>query len=586
MNKSWEILANFRGNFIIKNFNFERATWQLIFNRGLAGAKEIEDFFEIKNKNIVLDPYLFASMSAAVSIIVRNIKEKNKIIIYGDYDADGVTACAILAEILKTLMAEVDVYIPERVSEGYGLNNKSIDIIAEAGVKLIITVDCGIRNRSEVEYAKSKGLDIIITDHHVPPENKNDWPACLIIDPWLPEENYPFKYLSGAGIAFKLGKAVLTKSKLTDDIKEKLEYRVLDLLGIGTVADCVSLLGENRKLVKMGLEVLNMTKRIGLAELINVAKLGFEKKIDTWNISFQIAPRLNAAGRMEHANTAYKLLVTKDKEEATVLASKLNENNIARQKNTEEIMLEAEKQIQNVENDKIFIGICTIDEAKEEEVWNEGVIGLVAGKICEKYYLPTLIITKTKDGYKGSGRSIPEFDLIKAIEESSAFLEKYGGHPAACGFSLKNANLENFKNKIKTIAREKLTGLKLEPKLAIEAKLDLEEITAKLVKEIKMFEPFGQNNERPKFASYDVIILNIANMGNDGQHIKFRIKTANSEIFTALGFGQTEKWSDLRIGDKIDIVYFIELNEFNGRSEIQLKIIDIKKHGREGTRMI
>ncbi|MCG2700963.1 DHH family phosphoesterase, partial [Candidatus Parcubacteria bacterium] len=326
-------------------------------------------------------------------------------------------------------------------------------------------------------------------------------------------------------------------------------------------------------------ESLNKTKRIGLLELIKAAQINENKKLEAWNIGFQIAPRLNAAGRMSHANTAFELLTTKNKDEAITLARRLNDRNIERQKNTEDIFDEVEKQINIKSDDKIIIGVCPLGNT-EDEIWNEGIVGLVAGRICEKYYLPTLVITKTKDGYKGSGRSIDEFDLIEAIKDCEEFLDKYGGHPAACGFSLIEKNMDGFAKKIKRIATEKLAGLDLMPKIKIEMEIGLDEIDEKIIKDIELFAPFGQYNEKPKFMSGGVSIVDITTMGIEGKHIKFKVKNEKSGIISAIGFGQAEQWKDLRIGDKIDIVYYIELNEFNGRVDVQLKIIDIKLHNK------
>ena len=556
---------------------YSEVVLQLLFNRGLVEKNDIEEFLNPDYEKHSHDSFLFLQMNQAVDLIIKHIKEGNKIIIYGDYDADGVTSSALLFEILTILKANPEVYIPDRVSEGYGLNNGAIDQLINEGAKLIITVDGGIRNKDEVDYAKSKGLDVIITDHHVGPDSKKDLPDCLIINPVLEHEKYPFKYLAGVGVAFKLAKAITSKAKLNKSVKQKLEEQILDLVAIGTVADCVRLTGENRILVKKGLEVLNKTKRKGLQELIKVAQINGDKKLEAWNIGFQIGPRLNAAGRMDHANTAFELLATKNKDEAIILARRLNNRNIERQKNTEEIFNEVEKQINIESDDKIIIGVCPSDNRKGE-AWNEGIIGLVAGRICAKYYLPVLIITRAKDGYKGSGRSIDEFNMISAINNCVEFLDKFGGHPAACGFSLTEDNLEKFTNEIKQIAKEKLEKIDLTPKLKIEMEIGLDEVGEEIIKDIEMFSPFGQNNEKPKFMSRGIFIVDITTMGIDGKHIKFKVKNETSGIISALGFGQAEKWQDLRIGDKIDIVYYIEMNEFNGRREAQLKIVDIKNN--------
>lgn len=556
---------------------FKTVFLQLLFNRGLSEEKAISDFLNQNPETNIHDSFLFRQMDEACDLIINHIKAGNKITVYGDYDADGVTSAGLLVEVLTVLKAKVEVYIPNRVEEGYGLNLKAIDEISAHNFKLIITVDSGIRNSEEVKYARQMGIDVVITDHHVPPEAEF-LPDCIIVDPMVADETYPFKNLSGAGVSFKLAKSLINKSSLTIDDKIKLEKKVLDLVAIGTIADCVTVLGENRALIQLGMKEVNNTRRIGLRELINIASLNNHKVLDSWNISFQIAPRLNAAGRMHHANTAYELLITKDKEEAFDLAKKLNQNNIDRQKNTEEIMAEVEKQIKDINSESIIIATCNVAENKMEDVWNEGVIGLVAGKICEKYYRPTLVITKNKGMYKGSGRSIPEFNIIESISEASKYLDKYGGHPAACGFSLKSDKIDLFIGEMKKIAALKLGKLKLQPKINIDAEVELDELNAEFMEDLKKFEPYGINNEKPKFMSKNIIILDILKMGNDGQHIKLRVKDDNSRVFSAIGFSQTEKWQHLRIGDKIDIVYYVDTNEFNGRSEIQLKIIDIKTH--------
>jgi len=567
MEKIWQIMPKIEDEFVKQNSGYSRVVLQLLFNRDLKDKKEMEKFLNPSASDF-FDPFLFNNMAAGVDLIIKHIKAGNKIVVYGDYDADGVTSTAILAQVLTILKAKIEIYIPDRAGEGYGLNKKAIDEFLKNDLKLIITVDGGIRNKEEVEDAKKKGLDIIITDHHVAPEEK-DLPGCLIINPNVAGENYPFKNLAGVGVAAKLAEAIISRARLEEGIKKKLREQTLDLAAIGTVADCVSLVGENRILVREGLKVLNKNKRMGLNELIKVAQIN--GRIEEWNIGFQIAPRLNAAGRMERANTAFELLTTKNKEEAEALARRLNNRNIDRQRITEEIMAEIEKKIATGKMDKIIIGVCPLKEEEEREVWNEGVIGLVAGKLCDKYYRPVLVITKGQEGYKGSGRSIPEFNIIVALEEGKEFLERYGGHPAACGFSLKEGNIKKFTSKIKEIAKIKLAGVDLRPKLEIEAELGLEEVSQNLVKDIASFSPFGQDNPRPKFISHGAQIKDIINMGIDGQHIKFRFNG-----LWALAFGRSEEWKNFKIGDRVDIVYYVENNNFNGRSEVQLKLIDIR----------
>ncbi len=572
--KNWQILPKISDNtspptpLLNRRGEYSEVVLQLLFNRGLVEKDSIDEFLSFDYEKYSHDPFLFQNMEKAVELIIKYIKEQNKIVIYGDYDADGITASAVLIEILTTLKAKVDVYLPDRVSEGCGLNKKAINELQKEEVRLIITVDGGIRNKEEVEYAKSLDLDIIITDHHIASDNKDELPDCLIINPIMESEKYPYKYLAGVGVAVKLAKAIISRSTLAEDDKQKLEEKIMDLVAIGTVADCVSLLGENRVLVKKGLEVLNNTKRIGLQELINIAQIN-NKVLEAWNIGFQIAPRLNAAGRMDHANTAFELLITKDKKEAVAIARRLNDRNIERQKVTNDIVEFAEEQIKN-NKDKIIICVCPNDL---EQAWNEGVIGLVAGRICEKYYRPTLIITRTPEGLKGSGRSIDEFNIIKAVEKCGEFLERFGGHAAACGFSLSENNLDNFARKIRQIADKELKDIDLKPKIIVDAELTLSEVNEDLVKDIEKFAPFGEDNPKPKFVSREVEIKDIVNMGINGQHIKFKVNG-----LWAVAFGKAEEWQNLRIGDKVDIVYYVETNEFNGRREVQLKVVDIKKN--------
>jgi len=570
MEKVWQVLPKIESDFISKNPEYNQVILQLLFNRGIKTPEEIKAFFN-DNYDDLADPFSFNDMKPAVELIIKHVKEQNKIVIYGDYDADGVTAAALLVEVLKILKAKVDVYIPDRAREGYGLNEKAILSIANQGVKLIITVDQGIRDKEEVARAKDLGLDVIITDHHIAPSKKEDLPDCPVINPNVLSEKYFFKFLSGAGVALQLARAIIQKSKLGENDKQLLEDGLLDLVAIGTVADCVSLMGENRLLVKTGLEVLNKTKRLGLRKLIKVAQID-KRELEAWNIGFQIGPRLNAAGRLKSANTAFELLITKDEKAAQDLASQLDVGNKTRQTITKEIMGEIAKQVASQKDQKIIIGVCPIDEDKSSTVWNEGVIGLVAGRIADKYYKPVLVITKSEDGYKGSGRSIPEFNIIAAVEDCSDFLTKYGGHPAACGFSLEPMKLEKFKNKMQSLAKAELADKKLQPKLAIDCELNLEEIDENLVNDIAKLAPFGQNNPQPKFISEEVRIKDIMTMGVDGQHIKFRFNG-----FWALAFSRADDWKDFKIGDVVDIVYYLEENEFNGNREIQLKLVDIRE---------
>lgn len=542
---------------------------QLLYNRGITKTEEIKEF--LGDEGIWHDPFLFRNMQAACDLIIGHIKAGNKIVVYGDYDADGVTSSVVLVEVLNILKAQVEVWIPSRVTHGYGMNKEIIKELAEKNVKLIITVDNGIRSKEEVALAKELGMDVVVTDHHTAPSDEHDLPDCLIIDPIIEQETYPFKYLSGVGVAFKLASALTELAKIDERTKQNIKEKVLDVLAIGTVADCVKVYGENRIFIRQGLEMLNKHRRLGLVELIRSA--GIKDSINEWNIGWQLAPRLNVAGRLDHANTAFELLITDNREEAQALAQRLHEKNIIRQEITSKIVEQCQIMVDRDQpDDKILVCI----ESDGDEPWPEGVIGLVAGRLSEHYSRPVLIISKLdvpgskENKFKGSARSIEQFNVVAALEECSEHLEKFGGHKMAAGFTVKN--LDQFIKQIKMLGEQKLAGIDLTPVLKIEADLEIGNINSELVNEILRFAPFGQENPIPNFASYGVVIKDIMTMGMDEQHIKFRFNG-----FWALAFGQAEKWQELKIGDQINIAYNLEWNEFNGNKSIQLRVLDIQK---------
>jgi single-stranded-DNA-specific exonuclease len=576
-NKIWKIYDSIdQEQLKTENVGRSSTILQILYNRGITLKEDIDFFLEADYDKNGFDPLLFSDLSDSLELLIGHIKNKHKITVYGDYDADGVTSSVLLVDVLRLLRADVDYYIPDRVSEGYGLNIDALDQIVKDGSKLVITVDNGIRNKQEVEFLKSKGVDIIITDHHQGPENIDDYPACLIINPALSREKLPFNRLAGVGVALKLIEALINKSKLEDELKARLKDSFFDLAAIGTIADCVSLQGENRLIVKKGLKKLSQTKRLGLIELIKVSSIKNPDNIDSWNVGFQIAPRINAAGRMDHANTAFSLLLSKDSDEAKRLAEELNFNNQMRQKSTEHIFESVENQIKNDTKKYLLSAVYEYQEGEEHKPWNEGIIGLVSGKVTEKYYRPSIIITSTEDGYKGSGRSIPEFNIAEALEKSKEFLKKYGGHPLACGFSLKKENLEDFISKMNSLAEEKLGGLDLRPKILIDQVLNFSEINESFVDSLDVLKPHGQDNPQPIFLSKNIQVLDKIGLGANGQHLKLKLKNGTSSIVSAIGFSQSEKWSFVEIGDLINIVYNIDINDFNGKREPQLKIIDIQ----------
>lgn len=584
MEKIWQLYPLAPSDFFSKQQETNQFILQILYNRGI---KEVDDLkWFLSNEELSLfDPFLFTDMEKAVDLIISHIKAGSKIMIYGDYDADGVTSSALLYDILQIFKAQVDFYLPDRVSEGYGLNKSAIDEIKKNNFSLIITVDNGIRNKEEVAYAKSLGLDIIITDHHAYPEDSAGLPDCLIINSSNISSGYPFRFLAGVGVAFKLASALISKSKLDNEYKEMLVSRNLDLVAIGTVADMVPLVGENRLIVQEGLKILNNTKRVGLLELIKVT--GINNELNSFNVGFQLGPRLNAASRIKHANSALNLLISKNQIEAEELAQDLNNKNSERQKITEEVLASAESQIDRNNLPKIIIVKDFSNRA-----WNEGVIGLVAGKLSEKYYRPVLVIVKTEekaiadDGqeyflYKGSGRSIEDFNLVEALEDSKDFLYKYGGHPMAGGFSiLSEENAFAFMDNMRKLAEEKLGQLILLPKIKIDCEISFSDINDEFVELLEKMNPFGQNNPVPKFVTYNVKVIDISKMGFDNQHIKIKFLNHDEKdmrSFWGISFGGSGRYDYLNVGDNVDVVYNLDFNNFNGRKDIQLKIVDIKK---------
>jgi single-stranded-DNA-specific exonuclease len=600
MKKIWQIAPSPPVDFIESISPVSSLLGLILWNRGFQTAQAVKDFlnneldpaltlkFSDDDSLTFYNPFLFRDMEKAVDLIISHIKKGSKIMVYGDYDADGVTASSVLAEALNTMQVKTEVYLPDRVSEGYGLNKTALDEIKAQGFSLVITVDNGIRNREEAKYAKELGLDLIITDHHVLPDEA-DLPDCLVIDPADKSDNYPWPYLAGVGVAFKLVCALLHRSKL--DLKQKrlIAERSLDLVAVGTIADLVNLMGENRLLVKKGLEVLNEKRRPGLNALFKIAKITLDKPLEAWNVGWQLGPRLNAASRVGHANSAFALINAKTETEAEELALELNRRNLSRQQITEDIMKQVESQVDPDNLPPLIIGV-----APEDQFWNEGVVGLVSGKICEKYHRPTLVIARIieeadadlgqgkmiagKLSFKGSGRSIEGFNLIEAIAECSEHLDKYGGHPMACGFSVESEEkLRAFREKLSQLAANRLKAEDLIPKLKLDAQVSFKEISLSLVEEVNSLAPYGQNNPQPRLLSSNLRIEDIVFMGTEKQHIKLRLADAlevAAPAVWAIDFKVGDKYAELEIGDVIDLAYYLDINDFNGRRELQLKIID------------
>ncbi|MCX7778816.1 MAG: single-stranded-DNA-specific exonuclease RecJ [Patescibacteria group bacterium] len=567
-NYLWQIAPKIPDDFRNQFPEINPILLQLLWNRGLKTQETIDEFLLPDYSQDLHDPFLFQGMKKAVEKILSLIHQQELITVYGDYDADGICGTTILYLTLKKIGARVDYYIPDREKEGYGLNTTAIRRLAQNGTKLIITVDCGITNEQEVALANHLGLEVIITDHHTPLETL---PESLVnLNPKIKDEKYPFKDLSGAGVAFKLVQALLRKSPVFNfqfSNPEAFEKWLLDLVAIGTVADLVELKGENRTLVKYGLMVLNKTSRLGLRALVKEAGL-FLGNLGTWHISYQLAPRLNAAGRMDHANTSLRLLLTDDRKEAENLAKKINKINAERQRLVEDIFQKWQSKIGLEPKEKILILF--------QENWPVGILGLIANKFVDEYLRPILAVSLRQNDIKGVGRSIKEFNLIESLKQLEGFFSHYGGHAGAAGFTFKEKNLSlfaEFCRAIKDIAEDKLKDLDLRHKIFIDTEINFSDINWPLYEEIKKFEPFGQGNPKPIFLARNLIIEDISNVGKNGQHAKIIVGGGKKMIY----FDNGHQLNHLKRGDQIDTVFELGENEWDGLKELEFRILDLKK---------
>ncbi len=542
---------------------------QLLFNRGIKDEEKIGSFLNFDYEKNVSDPFDFSQMNKAVERIALALKRKEKIAIFGDYDADGVTATVLISEMLADLGAEKIIpYIPDRQLEGYGMNMAALDFLQKEGISLIITVDCGITNVDEVSEAKKLGMDVIITDHHHIPSSLPE--AVAILNPHMEDEKSEIKCLSGVGVAFKLAQAIY--QKVQPEKINQIKW-MLDLVAIGTIADCVSLLGENRILVKYGLIVLSKTRRVGLKEMFSVGRISVSEDDipDTHKVAFQISPRINAAGRMDHANVAYNLLVEKKPSIGRIMALELESKNQERQKITAEVVREIRIIVENSFKGKNFIYVAN-------EHWPVGLLGLIAGKITDEFKRPVMILQKQADEFAGSLRSIPQINIIETLEKCSSFLERFGGHSQAAGIRIKNANLEKFCAKMSELIENDLEGKEMDLAREADMEIEAEDINWDLMMEIKRMEPFGEGNKEPIFIIKNMVVEDMKIVGNGSKHLKMflRAKNGSPKIFDSIFFGAGEEFKEIKKDDKIDIACNLCQDEWNGNKKIQLKIIDLK----------
>jgi single-stranded-DNA-specific exonuclease len=537
---------------------------QVLFNRGYATDADARIFLKAEPP-FDTDPFQMSGMRAAVERICHALKNKEPIAIYGDYDVDGVTATALLVDTLNALGADVRGYIPNRFDEGYGLNNDALSQLKDDGVRLVISVDCGIRSPDEALHARTVGLDLIITDHHHPSEGL--LPSALaVINPKQPGDVYPDKDLAGVGIAYKLAEALVSEMGPANGFQLS---NLLDLVALGTVADLAPLVGENRFLVRRGLRQIRGTTRQGLFSLAAVAELKLPKVTAT-DIGFRLGPRLNAAGRLDEALAAYELLTTTDFMRAGQLAQQLDVQNRERQRITREMQSQAETLALANEADAFLLFAA-------DQSFNAGVVGLAASRLTETYYRPAIVAHIDTDTTRGSCRSIPEFHITDALDQCADLMVRHGGHAAAAGFTVENDKLDELVLRLKSIAREKLGSQELRPTLTADAEIPLTEVRPELLNALKYLEPTGYGNPDAVFVSRGVKVRNARTVGGDGKHLKVYFEDEQGMSHDAIGFRLGHLQPELP--ERVDIMFTYEINEFNGRINYQLNLKDVKAAG-------
>lgn len=535
---------------------------KILLNRGFSEIEQIEKFLNPNLKDLS-DPFTLKDMERGVEKVIQSLKKNERIMIFGDYDVDGITSASLIYLVLTKLGAQVSYYLPNRLVEGYGLSEEGILEAERRGAKLIISVDCGVNAINEVDFAREKGIDCIITDHHEPAETLPK--ASAIINPKQEGEEYKGKELSGVGVAFKFAQAIYRK--LGQDEKELEEH--LDLVALGTAADIVPLVGENRILTRFGLSQVAKTSKPGLKSLIFISGL-MGKEIGTGQVVFVLAPRINAVGRLGDAERAIKLLTTKNERLASEIARVLDGENRKRKNIDEETLDQA---LELVENE--------IDLKKDKAIvlaysgWHQGVIGIVASRIAERFYRPTIMISIDGEEGRGSARSIPGFHLFDALKECESHLLKYGGHKYAAGLSISTQEIDSFKKKFKQVSAKNLKAEDMIPKLFVDAEIELDEINNELISALELFAPFGPGNYRPVFATRDLELAEAPYVvGNN--HLKLKVRK-NGLVMDVIGFnlGDFAKPLTMR-GTRVDLAYVLELNIWNGNTKIQMRLKDLR----------
>lgn len=541
--------------------NVEENIASLLLQRGIETYEDARKFFR-PSLNDLHDPYLMKDMDKAVSRIEKAIENKENILVFGDYDVDGTTAVSLVASYLKSYYSNVATYIPDRYDEGYGVSFKGIDYADDNGISLIIALDCGIKSIDHVAYAKERNIDFVICDHHRPGETIPE--AVAVLDPKREDCTYPYDELCGCGIGFKLIQAL--GQNRGESIEDIMPY--LDLVATAIAADIVPMTGENRVLAKFGLQVINSNPRAGIKALIHQIK---KKVLDITDVVFIIAPRINAAGRIKHGNHAVQLLSEFDFDQAVQFAAEIEKYNADRKELDKQITVEALNQInENSENERFTTVVY-------HENWHKGVIGIVASRLIETYYRPTLVFTKSGEKLAASARSVKNFDVYNALEACAEHLEQFGGHMYAAGLTLKEENYQNFKMAFEEIVKATIQEDSLMPEVLIDAEIDFSDITPKFVRILKQFEPFGPQNMTPVFMTKDLIDTGFGKkIGKDEEHLRLFVKQDNSEGIAGIGFGLGHKFDNTTNQQAFQAVYCIDENEWNGNVSLQLRLKDIK----------
>ena len=537
---------------------------KLLLERGITSAAEAKRFFRPQLSELH-DPFLMKDMSIAVERLNQAMGKKERILVYGDYDVDGTTAVALVYKFLQQFYSNIDYYIPDRYNEGYGVSVKGVDYAYETGVKLIIVLDCGIKAVEEIAYAKEKGIDFIICDHHVPDDVLP--PAVAILNAKRPDATYPYEHLSGCGVGFKFMQAFA----LNNGIEFNQLTPLLDLVAVSVASDIVPIMGENRVLTYHGLKQLNSNPSVGLKAIIDICGLS-EKEITVGDIVFKIGPRINASGRIQNGKEAVELLIEKDFSSALEKANLINQYNETRKDLDKTMTEEANHIVDSLEGlaDRRTIVIYN-------EAWHKGVIGIVASRLTEIYYRPAVVLTRTDNLATGSARSVSGFDVYKAIENCRDLLENFGGHTYAAGLSMKVENVEEFTHRFETYVSEHILPEQTSAVIDIDAEIDFRAITPKFQADLKKFNPFGPDNHKPVFCTHNVYDYGTSKVvGRDQEHIKLElVDNKSNNVMNGIAFGQSSQARYIKTKRSFDICYTIEENTHK-RGEVQLQIEDIK----------